>query len=187
MIEIKTMSWMTFLIIGLILGLLWLISNRTRIGRLLVERETPWTLDQWSRILLVILITALILVNPLFHLLTFGIFAILYYILVNKNFLSKNLMDLSGRKERINFLSPKKQMIKLVCKPTSDSSALDQKKAIDRCLFSFPLVTDNETLVLQEEDNFIVSLNITSEKYTASLIKYISNAGFSVQKIKTQQ
>ncbi|WP_235297050.1 hypothetical protein [Portibacter marinus] len=185
MIEITTLSWKTFLIISGCLLILYLLSNRTRIGRLLVERETPFTGSQWTRILLVVLTTCFILVNPLFHLLTFAIFAILYYILVAKNFLSRNIMDLGSSKDGLAFLSITKDTITISCTPTTEISEREQKNALDKCLFSFPVIVGDEPKVQYEDKTFIVELNLSSKKYTSSLMSYISRAGFEVQKITT--
>ena len=181
-----TLTWTTFLIIGGCIILLYMLSNRTRIGRLLIERETPWTPSQWTRILLIVLITCFILVNPVFHLLTFAIFAVLYYILISQNFLSRNIIDLGHTREGLGLLSLPKDTIKLVCTPVVEGTERTHNLSLSKCLFSYPMIVGDEPQIQYENDKFTVELNLISKKYTSSLVSYLSKAGFEVEKIKEQ-
>ena len=103
---ITSFSWSFFLISALILAVIWIVTTRTRIGKIIIVQETPWTVSQWSRILLVILITLFILVDPLFHLITFGIFALLYYLFVNKNILETDIRNIGGKNDVLTSTIP---------------------------------------------------------------------------------
>ncbi len=183
MIDITTLSWMSFFLIGLGLVLVWFLTVRTRLGKLIIESQTPWNSSQWTRVLVVLLVTCFILVNPLLHLLTFLIIAALYYVLVAQNFLSKNIMDLGSSNDGLNFLNLNAEKIKIVCRPSSEVNVLEQKRALEKCLFSFPLIAGKEPDILYENNEYQVELNLSSKKYASSLTSYIERAGFEVSKV----
>lgn len=180
-----TFSWYSFFIIIAILIFVWILSTRTRIGRKIITQETPWSIPQWSRLLLVLGITLFILVDPLFHLLTFGIFAILYYVFVNKNFLNTNIRNIGVSNEVIGgslpFILSDEKKLELICIPQDSQNLIAQRKAIDKCLFSFPFIDNKAYPVVKYLDGqYHLSLNLSSEKFTASLVEYIKKAGFQV-------
>jgi hypothetical protein len=183
--DITTISWFTFLISTLVLLFLWWLSTKTRIGRKVIIQETPWNESQWTRFLLVILITLFILVNPIFHLLTFGIFFALYYTFVSRNFLSRNFRKIgSGEKISANlpFIGTTEDKVVLGCKYTKSDSILESKKAMDKCLFSFPMIDSQNTPIIKyNEEEIELELYATPNSYLASFINYIKKSGFTVQ------
>ncbi len=185
MLNLTTLSWKWFFILGLILVIIWIISTKMRIGRTIVTQETPWTLPQWSRLLLVIGITLFILVDPIFHLSTVAIFAILYYVFVNKNFLNTNIRKLGIRNDSLSgtlpFISGESSKVDLLCKSTTHENMVKERKALDRCLFSFPQINDlNRPEVKYLDGEYHVTLSLSSSKYMSSLMEYIRKAGFEV-------
>ncbi len=187
MLELTKISWFTFLVIFLIIALIWILTTRNRIGRMIIERETPWTTIQWSRILLAVLITCFILVNPIFHLSTAIIFGALYYLFVIQGFLQRNMISLnrgSDSKRSIKFAQDHKEMISLICTPEDNNQINKSRLALEKCLFSFNQVEDDFPPVIHfENGQFTVQLKI-NEYYFASLSDYISAEGFQVSKLK---
>ena len=183
MIDITTLSWMSFFLICIGLTLVWFLTVRTSIGKFIIESQTPWNSTQWTPVLVVLLVTCFILVNPLLHLLTFMIIAALYYVIVAKSFLSKNIMDLGSSKDGLKFLNLNADKIKIICKPNIEATVLEQKRALEKCLFSFPLIAGKEPEILYENNEYQVELNLSSKKYTSSLTSYIESAGFEVSKV----
>ena len=180
-----TFSWFTFIIIIAILVIVWLFTSKTRIGRKIIVQETPWTIPQWSRLLLVLAITLFILVDPIFHLLTFAIFAILYYVFVNKNFLNTNIRNIGVNSEvmggTIPFMMADEKQLELICIPDKAQNLIAERKALDKCLFSFPFIDDKTyPKVKYLGGEYHLALNLSSEKFTSSLIEYIKKSGFQV-------
>lgn len=93
------------------------------------------------------------------------------------------MIELGPNKEGMTFSNLNHDKIHLICSPNTEASVSEQKLALDKCLFSFPLITGNGPNVIYENEQYHVELSISSEKYTSSLISYISKAGFQVQKI----
>ena len=183
---ITSFSWSFFLISALILAVIWIVTTRTRIGKIIIVQETPWTVSQWSRILLVILITLFILVDPLFHLITFGIFALLYYLFVNKNILETDIRNIGGKNDvltsTIPFISTKVDKLELICISENHPNLVAEKTALNKCLFSFLQIDDHIYPKVKYIDGaYHVTLNLSSEKYTSSMIDYIRKAGFQVR------
>lgn len=183
---ITSFSWFFFLIAAIILAVIWIVTTRTRIGKIIIVQETPWSVSQWSRILLVILITLFILVDPLFHLMTFGIFAVLYYLFVNKNILDTDIRNLGGKTDvltsAIPFISTKVDKLELICTSNDHQNLLAEKTALNKCLFSFLQIDDHiYPKVNYIDGEYHLTLNLSSEKYASSVIDYIRKAGFQVR------
>lgn len=187
MLELTKISWFTFLIISLIIVLIWILTTRNRIGRMIIERETPWNTIQWSRILLAILITSFLLVNPIFHLSTAIIFGALYYLFVIQGFMQRNMIALNrgnDSKRSIKFSSDNKELHCLICTPEETQQINKARIALEKCLFSFNQVEDDLPPKIHfENGQFSVQLKI-NENYLASLSDYISKEGFQVTKSK---
>ena len=186
--NLSTISWTNFFIVAIILVLIWLLSTRTRLGKKIIIRETPWDISQWTRFLLAILITLFILIDPILHVLTIGIFGILYYVFVSKNLLFKNLRNINSG-DRINsglsFISGGKNSIKILCKNIKHKNLLETKSQLDKCLFSFPMLLDGSTPFVQQiNDEFEIELSLVSKDYVSSFMDYIKNSGFEVELIK---
>lgn len=184
--ELTTISWMSLLIGVGLLFIIWILTSKTRYGRLIVTRETPWNVRQWTTILVIIAITMFILVNPVFHLLTTGIFAVLYYVFVNKNILGRKISHLGNGKESlrggIDFGAKAPFTLELHCKGIDFSGQLAERKALDKCLFSFLTVSSNPFPEVDHIDGvYHVKGELSSKKYYSSLIQYIQRAGFEIE------
>lgn len=181
MLEHTTISWLTFFAGALVLLLVWFLTTRTRIGKIIIDEETPWSVDQWRRLLLVLLITLFILVNPLFHLMTAAIIGILYYFFVHQNFLRRNIRsislngDSSSRSNQLKSLS-------LICEGNTFTDLNEEKKALNRCLFSFPHISHEAKPRVNYQDNYhALKVDLYHEKYKASFINYLQKEGFTVK------
>jgi len=178
-----TLSWTTFFWSCLVLALIWLLSTKTTIGKNIVLRETRWQMTQWSRLLLVLVVTLFILVNPLLHLLAVAVLGVLYYVLVADSNTKSKLIDFgdsrkpSGLPLGIGSTTTTEQI--LVCTATDMASLLKEKQTLDKCLFSFPYIKDNPYPSIQYLDGkYNLTLRLTSDKYLASLVQYLRHAGF---------
>jgi len=178
-----TLSWTTFFWSCLVLSLTWIVTTKTTIGKNIILRETRWTLRQWSRLLLVILVTLFILVNPILHLLAVAVLGALYYVLVADSSTKSKLIDFGeGRKTAglsmgIGTAAASEHL--LVCRAADMSSILEEKQTLDKCLFSFPYIKDNPYPSIQYLDGrYHLTLRLTSDKYLASLMEYLRHAGF---------
>lgn len=161
------------------------MTAKTRIGQRIINQETPWSVSQWSRLLLVLSITLFILVDPIFHLLTFAIFAILYYVFVNKNLLNTNIRKLGVKNDmlpgNLSFSSINEFSQEITCIPIEERSLYNESRAIDRCLFSFPYIENKAfPMVNYLNGEYHLKLNLTSEKFTSSLVDNLKKAGFEV-------
>lgn len=186
MIELTTISWWTLLLGIGFLFLIWLLTTRTRYGRLIINRETPWNTRQWTTILIIIAITMFILVNPVFHLMTTGIFAILYYIFVSKNALGRNLNYLGKSTESLrsglDFTSTRNGSVRITCKGKDFSNKIEERRTLDKCLFSFlGAVKTPIPKVDYIDGEYHIQGDFLSKKYYSSLIQYIQNSGFEIE------
>lgn len=182
---LTTFSWLTFFVLLGIIAIIWVFTTKTKVGRLIIENETPWNQAQWTRLLLVVIITLFILVDPIFHLTTFGIFISLYYIIVNKNFLNTNIRKIrvknEGVKSGLAFIVPQKKILSLTCVPSESQDLISERNMLNKCLFSFPYIDDDTSPIVQYlNGSYNLELYLSSEKYTSSLIGFIEKAGFQV-------
>jgi hypothetical protein len=126
-----------------------------------------------------------ILVNPVFHLLTTGIFALLYYIFVNKNVLGRKINYIGNGTDPLRSgidFGGNSFPIELKCIGKDFSGQLVERKALDRCLFSFLTVSSNPFPEVDYIDGvYHVKGELSSKKYYSSLIQYIQRAGFEIE------
>ena len=166
-------------------GLVWLFTTKTNIGSNIVAAETRWSQTQWVRVLLVIVISMFILVNPLFHLLAVAVIGGLYYLLVSEKEFGKNVFGFNERgptTSSTSTISASKSTVILTCKALDDTNTLDSKEKLQRCLFSFPYIKEQPNPVIQYvEGNYEVDLSISDITYKTSLMEYICQSGFEVE------
>lgn len=179
----NTISWTTFLWTCVITSLVYLISARTKIGVNFINTETKWTVRQWERVLLVVVMSMFILVNPVFHLLSVAIVGGLYYVLVHNKESNSNLFRLGETKHALsNSLSTSnKTQLFLECR-AKDLKIVQSKEKLQRCLFSFPYIKDNPNPNIHlVDDKYEVYLELSNIEFTASLLEYLRHSGFEVE------
>ncbi len=184
--KITTISWTMFLILLLLLFVIWLLTTRTKIGKAIIIKETHWNIPQWSRLLMVMAFTFFILINPIVHLLAFAIFFVLYFFIVPNPLFKNRFREQFGFNESLNvsnpFISPNNKNIQLVCKSTSPTNLITERKALDKCLFSFPQINNFlKPEVSQIDEEYHLTLRLSSDEYLSSLMSYIRKSGFEVQ------
>jgi hypothetical protein len=183
--QLSTISWPTFFIACAVLLLTWLWTSRTKQGRLLVEHNSPWTASQWKRVLIVLVLTLFILINPIFHLLAAGILVGLYYLFVGRNFMSLPTSTTAAKEDRSLFTGNKIESSAsfiLTCLRNDDSNQLDARQQLDRCLFSFPFIRPHTFPKIQYVDGiFEVEVDLDAAAHLDSLIHYIKASGFDIK------
>ena len=150
----------------------------------MVERETPWTLRQWQWLLLTLAITALVLVNPITHLIGTAVLGGLYYLLVANPKQRQRLLN-TGPTQALSTMDNKMKLqteeVTIYCNADAGIGLNKSKSALQQCLFSFPYLDQEEVPTIHYRDGtFELSATLTSDKYKASLVDYIRDAGFQI-------
>jgi|GEM_PF-2254831 len=183
-----TISWFTFFVILIICFSLWLLTTRTQIGRNIINQETSWGLEKWSRLLLLIVVAVFILVNPIYHLIAVMVLGALYYVFLANNQEKSFLNFANGKRgQKINIGIPNGNAYSqtLIIKGNDFDDLLQERTMLEQCLFSFPYIKDQPFPSINYiEDRFEVGLSLTDEQYLASLVTYIKQANFHIEIIK---
>lgn len=187
MAGMTSISWNTFFIGFIIIFLIWAFTTRTSLGQKIISYETPWSSSQWSKILLIFIATLFILVNPILHLVTGAIICALYYLFILNS--DTKVLEIDTGIEKVDITSTsfpiQSSLLTITCNSSKYESLHTEKKALDKCLFSF-LYIDSHTKPRMSyiHGEHKITVKISAEKYTSSLADYITKAGFEIKNIK---